>query len=316
MTSEINNKNNNPEYNKTQVMKYLIFTFGVAYIIQILTGILYRYENRQFAYIQPVMAFMMFVPMIGVIFCGHGIKNMGYKPELKKNIRTFLIAWFIPSVLTAIGAALYFMIFPDHFDLTGKYMIESAGPEAAAQLETIGIPYSMMILSNVLGCVTYAPLINGIFAMGEEIGWRGFLYPQLKAKFGHFKGLILGGIIWGAWHWPLIWLIGYEYGETSGNPVGYVGAPITGMIVFCIFTVAIGILCDHLYEQSGCILTASILHGSINAAATIPIALCITNTGSLRLLGPAPNGLLAGLPIIVVAIYLLIKKNGYFRIDG
>ena len=31
--------------------------------------------------------------------------------------------------------------------------------------------------------VTYAPFLNGIVALGEEIGWHGFLYPQLKTRF-------------------------------------------------------------------------------------------------------------------------------------
>ena len=74
-----------------------------------------------------------------------------------------------------------------------------------------------------------------IAALGEEIGWRGFLYPQLEAGVGRRKGWILGGIIWGAWHWPLIWLIGYEYGAAAGNSVGYAGFPVTGMLLFLLF---------------------------------------------------------------------------------
>ena len=36
-------------------------------------------------------------------------------------------------------------------------------------------------------------------ALGEEVGWRGALYPYLKKKFGDTKGRIVGGAIWGAW---------------------------------------------------------------------------------------------------------------------
>ena len=45
-------------------------------------------------------------------------------------------------------------------------------------------------------------------------------------------------------------------------------------------------------------------HGAFNAAATLPLAVCVTNTGSLILLGPAPIGLLAGLPLIIFAVVL------------
>ena len=167
------------------------------------------------------------------------------------------------------------------------------------QLEAQGITYPIYILVTSISCVTYAPLINMLFAMGEETGWRGFLYPQLTARFGKIKGYIIGGIIWGCWHWPVIWLIGYEYGTD------YIGFPIVGMLEFCVITVAIGIICAWLYERSECIWIPAIFHGAFNAAATVPLVVTIQNTASMRLLGPAPNGLLSGLPIILLSLILL-----------
>ena len=218
-----------------------------------------------------------------------------------------LAAWFLPAVLTTIGAVLYFAVFPVHFDMSGGYLASVAGAEVLAQLEAQGLTYPLYILINIVGCLTYAPLINMILAVGEEAGWRGFLYPQLKAKFGRGKGWLIGGVIWGMWHWPVMWLIGYEYGTD------YAGFPIVGMLVFCIFTTAAGILCDWLYEKTNCIWIPSVFHGAINAVATIPAILCIVKTGSAILLGPAPIGVLAGLPMIVCAAALLFKAG---RCDG
>ena len=73
------------------------------------------------------------------------------------------------------------------------------------------------------------------------------------------------------------------------------------MLLFCVFTVAGGILCDRLYEKSGNIWLPSVFHGALNAVATLPLAVCLTDTGSARLLGPVPNGLLGGLPLFVAA---------------
>ncbi|MDE5747706.1 MAG: CPBP family intramembrane metalloprotease, partial [Acetatifactor sp.] len=156
------------------------------------------------------------------------------------------------------------------------------------------------VLISAVGCLTYAPLVNSFLAVGEEAGWRGFLYPQLKAKFGRRKGWLIGGAIWGIWHWPVIWLIGYEYGTN------YVGFPIAGMLIFCIFATAAGIVCDWLYEKSGSIWIPSVFHGAVNAAGTVPMALCLANTGSMILLGPAPIGMLAGIPLIAFAVILLL----------
>ena len=295
------------EWNRSRVVKFLIWTFAIAYIIQV--GAAYLYNNVNKTAGQLVTAAMMFVPTLGVVLAGAKLKGMGWKPEIRKNIKTILIAWFSPAVLTAVGALLYFLVFPGHFDMSGEYMELSAGADILSQMEAQGISFPMYMLINVVNCISYAPIINMFVALGEEIGWRGFLYPQLKARFGRKKGWLLGGFIWGAWHWPLIWLIGYEYGAAAGNPVGYAGFPISGMLLFCVFTVGLGILHDWLYEKSGSIWVPSIFHGAINAAATIPPTMCLINTGSARLLGPVPNGILAGLPLLVFAAVVFCRDG-------
>ena len=289
------------EYNQVRVRKYLIWTFGVAWIMQIVVAFLCN--NQKAATGQILMAVMMFVPLTGVLFSGNKLSGAGWKPEFRKNIKWFLITWFLPAILTFIGAVLYFLVFPSHFDLSGQYLIAAAGKQTLDKITAQGISYPIYILIGCLGSLTYAPVINTIAALGEEVGWRGFLYPQLKAKYGRLKGRILGGIIWGAWHWPLIWLIGYEYGPE------YIGFPAVGMMLFCVITIGIGLICDWLYERSGTIWMPSLFHGAFNAAGTIPMTMCIINTHSARLLGPAPVGLIAGLPIIVIAIMLSLRDN-------
>ena len=287
-------------FNKKGTIKYLVWTFLIAWVIQVVVAVLYR--NGIIIAGQLLMAVMMFAPLLGVLLSGQSLSGMGWKPHLKGKIKLLLVAWFLPALLTAIGAVLYFVVFPDHFDLSGEYLAANVGTEVLKQLEAQGLTYPLYVLISIVSCVTYAPLINMALAVGEEAGWRGFLYPQLKAKFGKGKDWLIGGVIWGMWHWPIIWLIGYEYGTD------YVGFPIVGMLIFCIFTTAAGVLCDWLYEKTGCIWIPSIFHGAINAAGTIPLAVCIADTGSAVLLGPAPIGILAGLPLILCATILLFKS--------
>ena len=291
---------NNVTFNKKGTIKYLIWTFLIAWVLQVVVAVLSR--SGQVMVGRLLLSVVMFAPLAGVLLSGQSLSGMGWKPRLKGKIKMLFIAWFLPALLTAIGAALYFVVFPGHFDMSGEYLAANAGAEALEQLEAQGLTYPLYILISVVSCLTYAPLINMVLAAGEEAGWRGFLYPQLKAKFGKRRGWLIGGVIWGMWHWPLMWLIGYEYGTD------YVGFPIVGMLVFCIFTTAAGILCDWLYEKTECIWIPSIFHGAVNAAGTVPFALCIANTGSAILLGPVPIGVLAGLPMIIGAVILLIKS--------
>jgi membrane protease YdiL (CAAX protease family) len=44
--------------------------------------------------------------------------------------------------------------------------------------------------------------------LGEEIGWRGFLQPQLQNKYTPLKTSIIIAAIWLSWHIPLFWLEG------------------------------------------------------------------------------------------------------------
>ena len=295
------------EYDKGKVIKYLIWTFLLAYVIQFGAAYLYNSVNKIAG--QLVIAVMMFVPALGVLLAGAKLKGMGWKPQIRRNIGSILTAWLAPLILPAIGAALYFLFFPGHFDLSGGYLAASGGAEALEQMETQGITYPLYVLIGVIGSVTYAPLINVYPALGEEIGWRGFLYPQLKKRFGRRKGLILGGVIWGAWHWPLVWLIGYEYGTAAGNEAGYWGFPVSGMLLFALFTVILGILHDWLCEKSGSIWVPALFHGAVNAAATLPLTVCLTDTGSARLLGPVPNGIIAGLPFLLAAAIVFFRKE-------
>ncbi len=295
------------EFDRGKVIRYLVWTFALAYLIQLIAG--WIWNNISVLAGQLITAAMMFVPMLSVLLSGGKLSGMGWNPKIRKNWKQILIAWLAPAVLSTIGAALYFLIFPDHFDLSGSYVAKLAGEEALRQLEEQGMTYPLAILVTAAASLTYAPFLNMLPGLGEEAGWRGFLYPQLRARFGHRKAWLLGGAIWGAWHWPLIWLIGYEYGAAAGNSAGYFGFPFTGMLVMLVFTIPLGILADWLYEKSGSIWIPSLLHGAVNAFATLPFALCLTDTGSARLLGPAANGLIGGLPMLILAAVLFFRSE-------
>ena len=292
------------QYDNKTLFKYLRWVFLIAWAMQVAVWMLY--QNGGTVPGQLLMSVMMYVPLLAVLISGVKLKGMGWKPKLKGNIGTLLFSWFAPFILTLIGVVIYFAIFPGHLDLTGEAIFAQAGENGQAALEAMeaqGLTFTTYLLINTLSASLYAPLINMFVAVGEEAGWRGYMYPILKEKFGETKGVIIGGIIWGIWHWPLIGFIGYEYGYE------YFGFPVTGMLVFLLFTIPIGILCDRVYEKTGCIWFPAILHGSINAAATIPVMVSKPDIGTYRLLGPFPNGLIAGLPIIIVAIMIILRKK-------
>ncbi|MBQ7776139.1 MAG: CPBP family intramembrane metalloprotease [Lachnospiraceae bacterium] len=173
------------------------------------------------------------------------------------------------------------------------------------QFEAQGITIPMYLLINSIQAVTVAPFLNMFVALGEEVGWRGVLYPYLKERLGVTKGRIMGGAIWGAWHWPIMIFAGYEYGKE------YIGAPILGPIVFCISTVMMGILFDYVYEKTETIWLPSLIHGAVNAF-TIFAYLVKPDYSNMAILGPAYIGIISMIPMIIVAVIICVKKKRSF----
>ena len=281
--------------------KYLLYTFVLSWLA--MTAVCLNYVRLGLSTSRTLIMAIMFIPLIGALLSGHSLKDLGWKPLFKGKGRYWLMAWFLPGILTLLGAIIFFTVFPKAFDLNGAYMVASGGEEALKQMEASGMTYKTYILLCIVESLTILPAINAIPSIGEEAGWRGVMTPYFKEKYGRRPGLMISGIIWGIWHWPLIILIGYEYGTV------YYGAPFLGPVAFCLIAVCMGILLDYVYDKGRSIWLPAVLHGSFNAWATIPLAVFNPLYARAMILGPAPVGLLAGVPFILCAL-LLLRKEG------
>lgn len=277
---------------------YMIFAFGFAWVIQIIASIFAR--NGNVAVFQLLLMVCMFMPFLATLIAKIPLKGMGWIPKLKGNIGWILFAWFGPMILTILGAVIFYIIFPDRLDWTGSYMVTQMGEEAMAELQATGVTIPVLLVITIIQASSYAPLVNGLLGLGEEVGWRGVMYPMLKDKLGRVKGMILGGIIWGAWHWPVMVLAGYEYG------LEYWGAPFLGMAMFCLYAMVAGIILDVLYEKTKCIWVPSVGHGAMNAAGSVSFLVFNAEFANQLTIGPAPIGIVAMIPYIIVAILLLV----------
>jgi membrane protease YdiL (CAAX protease family) len=98
-----------------------------------------------------------------------------------------------------------------------------------------------------------------IFALGEELGWRGFLLPHLL-PLGQWKAIVISGIIWGIWHAPAV-----------AQGLNYPGYPILGIFMMIVFCVLLGTILSWLYLNTKSPWVAALAHGSVNAVAGLPI---------------------------------------------
>ncbi|MBO4309584.1 MAG: CPBP family intramembrane metalloprotease [Lachnospiraceae bacterium] len=288
--------------NKKQVVKFLLFVFITAYSIQIAVSLIALKNPMGLGnmFFGAGLMVVMFTPFFGTLFAKGNLKGIGFKPKFKKAAFLIPVCMFAPAIISIIGAALFFLVFPDYLDLSGSYL-QSSLPEGVNLLDILeqnGLSYGIYVAISFVSSITYAPVINMFLAIGEEVGWRGFLYPELNKSMGKIPTWLLGGLIWGAFHFPVMILAGYEYGTT------YWGFPVVGMLVFSLFTVALGLISEVIYDKTKCIWYPSLLHGAVNASNFVMLFFNINkeNSDKMTILGPCFNGLVAGVPLLLTAV--------------
>ena len=285
---------------------YFLFAFGLAWLLQVYASLLLIRDGNATAY-QALLAVSMFCPLAATLLVKkvflHQPTGIGWKVQGRR--RYWLAAWFGPAVFTVLAAVLYFAVFPSRLDLSGSWLVTAYGGEmdAATLRSQLGVSSASYMLETGLFAITLAPVINMFFALGEEAGWRGYMMPRLKERFGLLNGRMLGGVIWGVWHWPIMLLTGYEYGTH------YLGAPVLGLFVWCVVCFALNTLLDWLYEKTGCIWVPSIAHGAFNAVASLFVVLTNPADTYYNVLGPMPIGLIGMLPMLAAAVWLTLRKS-------
>ena len=63
-----------------------------------------------------------------------------------------------------------------------------------------------------------------LLAIGEDVGWRGLLVSRLAEFCSPRTVVLVSGVVWSAFHWPLIALLG---GTPDGVPIWYALAMFT-----------------------------------------------------------------------------------------
>jgi membrane protease YdiL (CAAX protease family) len=120
------------------------------------------------------------------------------------------------------------------------------------QLQLQTLPNSVILASIALNTILIGPFLGLIISFGEEYGWRGYLQSALL-PLGKIKAILLLGVIWGVWHWPIIWM-GYNYP----------GQPILGSLVMTLYTIALAFVLGYAVLKTKGIWLAAFLHALNN----------------------------------------------------
>lgn len=150
----------------------------------------------------------------------------------------------------------------------------------------VGIP--LLLSVGVLSSVTWA--------LGEEIGWRGFLFPRLMSRFGFTGASLLSGLVWAAWHYPGLILGHYNAGTN----------PAFALICFTLSIVAAAFVSGWLRLRSHSVWPSALLHASHNLFVQGIFDPLTANTGIARY---TTTEFGAGLAITIgITAYLLCTR--------
>lgn len=221
----------------------------------------------------------------------HGLRGM--LPRMLAVVSSLSVALMLVmlagtwAAYTVVGLDGAGRILTGHEDLVAN-TLRLAGSMDASQVASLqaGLPPFWLLLPLALiGGLVAGFTINGLFALGEEFGWRGWLADELR-PIGPFWANLLTGVLWGLWHTPLI-LLGFNY-----DGYGRLGPAF--MIAFC---VPLSFLLWRVREATGSVLGAAALHGAFNGFAGV---FAIVLYDAHPLLG-APVGLIGAAAVAVVA---------------
>jgi membrane protease YdiL (CAAX protease family) len=201
------------------VRRVLLFGAGLFVVYLLGVGVIIATHTQDHP--QVGVLIIMFAPMIGALlarFAGRGLIRWG-RPSW------WMFAGLIPvaTVFVAYALGSGFGVDITRYEVLGK----------------------ALLLSPIV------IVISSLTALGEEAGWRGFLWPLLRRRWSFPLSAVVIGAVWWTYHVPLIM-------------VGWYGS-LTGLPAFTVAIAGITMLTGVLADRSRSVWPSVIAHGAWNA---------------------------------------------------
>jgi membrane protease YdiL (CAAX protease family) len=132
-----------------------------------------------------------------------------------------------------------------------------------------GLPTALQASAYVVIALTAGFIAKSGRALGEEIGWRGLLVPELGKVMSPLGAAVVSGLMWSLWHFPSILWSDYN----SGAPAWY------SICCFTVMTTAVGVMAARLTFAARSLWPAVVLHGAHNTLIQLVLTPFTTDTG-------------------------------------
>ncbi|HUX07473.1 MAG TPA: type II CAAX endopeptidase family protein [Acidobacteriota bacterium] len=273
---------------RKMIITFLVITF-------VLTGIFLSF---------PLAAGTMYIEGSMMVFFGvmwsPGIAAIVTCLIFQRNLRGLgwgwgktryqVLSYILPAAVALIAYSIVWLT-----GLGAFYQPEGFGAHNARMF---GLGSNPPLALGIALKATFVFLISLIFALGEEIGWRGFFVPRLS-KLTSFTGVgLISGVVWAVYHSPGILFLEYYNGVNRW----------TSLLCFTVMIVALSFIMAWIRLKSGSLWTAAIFHASHNVFIQGVFDQLTKDTG-VTFYFTTEFG--AGLAVVysIVAIYLWTKRG-------
>lgn len=235
---------------KTFVMRHPVVTYFVLTFLISWGGILVVLGPGAFTGatvptegLLPLVYLAMFAgpSVAGILMTGLVDGRAGFHDLRSRLLRWRVdVRWYVVALLTAPLVVTAVLL---------PLSLSSAGflPGVFASDDKV----SLLVIGLVAGLMT---------GLCEELGWTGFVIPRLRLRYGILTTGLIVGLLWGAWHFPL-----FSGGDLSG------ALPLALFLPMQLFTFlpAYRVLMVWVYDRTGSLLVAMLMHVSLTASTLI-----------------------------------------------
>ncbi len=160
------------------------------------------------------------------------------------------------------------------------------------------LPFALGFVAAVFLAIVGGASGAMVRALGEEIGWRGFLTPRVNIMSGFVLGTLLTGLAWSSWHLPALFA-----GDYSGG-----GPRITEATCFVVMVVATSGTYAWLRMASDSLWPAVTLHAAHNLLVQSVFDPLVTPTGEITMTGEFGVALAAVIVVFSLPFWILGQR--------
>jgi membrane protease YdiL (CAAX protease family) len=214
-----------------KIVTFLALTFGISslsYYVMISTG-----SARNVAL--PWMWSPGIAAILTPLLFRDSFRELGWRPG---PIRYLILGYAVPWIY---GLMIYTIVW-----------VTGLGGFQERPLVLWGSPMPVFVSLVAMSVLGLVPACGS--ALGEEIGWRGLLVPELARITTFTKTALLTGIIWAVWHYPAVIFADYHSSAPRWLDLLSITISVFGMSIFTAW----------LRLKAGSIWPAVFWHGNHN----------------------------------------------------